>query len=425
MQPDHVAAAFDLSAPTFRHRQYAEYKAGRRHMPEEFAQQLPICKRAAPPDGADGGRKGKGYEADDIPRHPLSAAAAGTGRGLLYATGDRDSLQLVGEHVNTVLLASNQNGAARDNGIRSGGGAGQNMGLSRAADRSQGADGAPATIFPVCRGVGENRALDLMQRFHSLDEIYQNLDTLDIRDSLRQKLVNGRESALLSRELGTICKTAPVDTGMQAYAMMRAADIRPGWRSCSPRLEFFKQLEKLGLDNQTPTPSLEANLPVQVNVVGEEAINGLLDSAKAAGELTLLPVCRNGAFIAFCVAADGVTASVLAGAPAFDRLLEMIEDRAVKKYTHDAKALYGGMLRLPARRMWLSIPTSRRVPAQSAVLRLCAFPSVSGIWVVLPGCPARRKAERRYRMDRRSCRFDTLGQKHRPPNRPYRPKNCA
>ena len=97
--------------------------------------------------------------------------------------------------------------------------------------------GTPATIFPVCRGVGENRAVDLMQRFHSLDEIYQNLDTLDIRDSLRQKLVNGRGKALLSRELGTICKTAPVDTGMQAYAMMRAADTA-GLAQLLTRLEF-------------------------------------------------------------------------------------------------------------------------------------------------------------------------------------------
>ena len=384
VQPDHVAAAFDLSAPTFRHRQYAEYKAGRRHMPEELAQQLPICKELLRLMGLTVVEK-EGYEADDI-LGTLSAAAAQQGGECFIATGDRDSLQLVGEHV-TVLLAATKMGRPETTvydpaAVRAKYGLSPEQLIDLKALMGDTSDNIPGVP-----GVGEKTALDLMQRFHSLDEIYQNLDTLDIRDSLRQKLVNGRESALLSRELGTICKTAPVDTGMQAYAM-RAADTA-GLAQLLTRLEFFKQLEKLGLDNQTPTPSLEANLPVQVNVVGEEAINGLLDSAKAAGELTLLPVCRNGAFIAFCVAADGVTASVLAGAPAFDRLLEMIEDRAVKKYTHDAKALYGGMLRLARRAQNVAFDTLlagyllNPLSSGYALFRLCqeygvVLPELSG-----------------------------------------------
>lgn len=98
--------------------------------------------------------------------------------------------------------------------------------------------------IPGVPGVGEKTALDLMQRFHSLDEIYQNLDTLDIRDSLRQKLVNGRESALLSRELGTICKPR---RWIPACRLMRCARrIQPGLRSCSPGWSFSSSWKSWG-----------------------------------------------------------------------------------------------------------------------------------------------------------------------------------
>ena len=101
-QPDHVAVAFDLSAPTFRHEKYAAYKAGRKGMPEELRQQIPVLKQLLPLMGYTLVER-EGYEADDI-LGTLADAAAKEGDCFL-ATGDRDSLQLVGEHV-TVLLAA-------------------------------------------------------------------------------------------------------------------------------------------------------------------------------------------------------------------------------------------------------------------------------------------------------------------------------
>lgn len=105
-QPDHVAVAFDLSAPTFRHEKYAAYKAGRKGMPEELRQQIPVLKQLLPLMGYTLVER-EGYEADDI-LGTLADAAAKEGDCFL-ATGDRDSLQLVGEHV-TVLLAATKMG---------------------------------------------------------------------------------------------------------------------------------------------------------------------------------------------------------------------------------------------------------------------------------------------------------------------------
>ena len=105
--PDEVAVAFDLKAPTFRHKMFDGYKATRHGMPEELAAQMPVLKELL----ADLGFAMvslEGYEADDL-LGTLSAAAAARGDDCLIATGDRDSLQLVNEHV-TVLLAATRMG---------------------------------------------------------------------------------------------------------------------------------------------------------------------------------------------------------------------------------------------------------------------------------------------------------------------------
>ena len=106
-KPDEVAVAFDLKAPTFRHKMYSGYKAQRKGMPEELAAQLPVLKELL----ADLGYKMvtcEGYEADDI-LGTLAAACAARGDECAIATGDRDSLQLVGPHTR-VLLAGTQMG---------------------------------------------------------------------------------------------------------------------------------------------------------------------------------------------------------------------------------------------------------------------------------------------------------------------------
>lgn len=106
-KPDEVAVAFDLKAPTFRHKMYSGYKAQRKGMPEELAAQLPVLKELL----ADLGYKMvtcEGYEADDI-LGTLAAACAARGDECAIATGDRDSLQLVGPHT-SVLLAGTQMG---------------------------------------------------------------------------------------------------------------------------------------------------------------------------------------------------------------------------------------------------------------------------------------------------------------------------
>ena len=104
-EPDEVAVAFDLKAPTFRHKMYGGYKATRHGMPEELAQQMPVLKELLTDLGFVQVSKA-GWEADDI-LGTLAAACEAAGGTTLLATGDRDSLQLV-DDATTVLLATNK-----------------------------------------------------------------------------------------------------------------------------------------------------------------------------------------------------------------------------------------------------------------------------------------------------------------------------
>ena len=355
-QPDHVAVAFDLSAPTFRHEKYAAYKAGRKGMPEELRQQIPVLKQLLPLMGYTLVER-EGYEADDI-LGTLADAAAKEGDCFL-ATGDRDSLQLVGEHV-TVLLAATKMGRPETT-VYDPAAIQEKYGLTpdQLIDLKA-LMGDTSDNIPGVPGVGEKTALDLLHKYGSLDAIYRDLAALEIRDSLRQKLENGRESAYLSRELGTICRTAPVDTSMDAY------QIRPVQREPLARLfaqlEFFKLIEKMGLNAPLPTPALDENgantSPAAAPPIeGPEALDILCEAARRSGRLDVLPDTSDGELTGLFAAWEGHTACIPADAPGFERLLGLLEDPAVAKRTHDGKLLGAALLRQGRRLAGLSFDT--------------------------------------------------------------------
>ena len=176
--PDGIAAAFDLHAPTFRHREYAEYKAGRKGMPDELRQQMPILKEMLTLMGCHV-VECEGYEADDI-LGTLARAAGEQGAECFIATGDRDSLQLVRDGV-TVLLAGTKMGRPETTmydtaAVR------EKYGLTpEQLIDLKALMGDASDRIPGVPGVGEKTALDLLRTYGSLDEIYDNLDSLDIR----------------------------------------------------------------------------------------------------------------------------------------------------------------------------------------------------------------------------------------------------
>jgi DNA polymerase I len=202
--PDRVAVVFDTAAPTFRHKVYPEYKAHRPRIPDELKAQIPRAREAIRLLGIPIVEQ-PGVEADDL-IGSLAREAERDGAVAMIVTGDKDFFQLVSERVQVLAPQSR----------------GELVPIGPAAVRERyGVDpeemvdllslmGDASDNVPGVPGIGEKTAAQLIQRFHSVDALYQSLDQVE-RVSLREKLQKHRESALLSRQLVTIRSDLPLD----------------------------------------------------------------------------------------------------------------------------------------------------------------------------------------------------------------------
>ena len=241
-KPDKIAVAFDLKAPTFRHREYAEYKAGRKPMPDELRPQFPIIKELLKNYGCSVIEL-EGYEADDI-LGTLSAIYTGED-SCIIATGDRDALQLVTDSVSVVLTATKA-GHPETTVYTP-----QEVLEKYSVTPSELIDvkalmGDSSDNIPGVAGIGEKTACKLISQYHSLDEIYKDVDALDITKGVKEKLKNGKDSAFLSRWLGTICKQVPIEKSIVENTVADLSALKAQLIS----LEMFKIADRLKLDDE-------------------------------------------------------------------------------------------------------------------------------------------------------------------------------
>ena len=184
-KPDAVAIAWDEKAPTFRHTAYDGYKATRHGMPAELAEQMPVLKELLNDLGFVQVSK-PGWEADDI-LGTLAAACEKDGGTTLLATGDRDSLQLV-DASTTVLLATNKETIAMDEAAIQ-----EKYGVTPPQlIEVKSLMGDASDNIPGVAGIGEKTALSLIQKFGSLENVYQNIDDKAIKPKQRENLINHR-----------------------------------------------------------------------------------------------------------------------------------------------------------------------------------------------------------------------------------------
>ncbi len=300
-QPDGVAVCFDIKKPTFRHEKYEAYKAGRHAMPDELRGQFPLVKEWLKLSGYHC-IECEGFEADDI-LGTLAYSAVKSGNECVVATGDRDSLQLVSENTR-VLLATTRMGQTEV----------INYTPEKVFERYsvtpkemielKALMGDSSDNIPGVAGVGEKTATDLISRYHSIDYIYENIDSLEIKEGVRNKLKDGKDSAYLSRWLGTICLEAPIDTDFEKY---RKAQIDENKLSAfMVDLEFFKLIERLNLKPvATPTKKeeklsekitvceYEGDVPSLADIYIEEDFSAIVWDKKAA----LINACELSALL--------------------------------------------------------------------------------------------------------------------------------
>ena len=254
-QPDALCVTFDLPAPTFRHLAYEGYKAQRKGMPDELASQMPLLKDVLEAMNIPRYEL-EGWEADDL-IGTIAARDAAAGWDTVVVTGDKDSLQLVDEHTRVKLVSTRM---------------GQTTTKEMTPETFRAAYGfAPIHMIdlkalmgdasdniPGVKGIGEKTAMDLIQRYGSVEAVYADLEQVEAKPAVRKRLAEGAEQARMSYELAAIRCDAPLD-------------FRPEDAKCVPvnapalyelflRLEFSKLIEKLGLSAPGVSPA-EASAP--------------------------------------------------------------------------------------------------------------------------------------------------------------------
>ncbi len=320
--PDAVAIAFDLKAPTFRHKAYSLYKANRKGMPPELASQMPPLKELL---GLLGYKivTCEGYEADDI-LGTFASACDKSGDECVIATGDRDSLQLASDKTTIHLCTNKQDIRYTPEKIMEDYGVTPSELIEIKAIQGDTSDNIPGVA-----GIGPKGAGDLIQKYHSVQYSYDHLDELDIKDGVRKKLTASKENAIMSRMLGEICRTAPIDTDITAYTV----EIKDK-QACADymaKLELFSLLEKYGLTD-IPQTEVKAEEAQKLEVVENEANIPI----KNNDELYLNFEISDKELKAFAVLIDGKVYTSR-DADLFD---DILKNPGLKKYTRGSKALF-------------------------------------------------------------------------------------
>ena len=241
-QPDAVAVAFDLHGPTFRHLRYDGYKATRHGMPEELAQQMPYAKDVLRAMNIPI-YECQGWEADDV-IGTVGRICSNHDWQCVIVTGDRDSLQLIDDHVNVKLVISKPGQTNTTlytpEVFREEYGFEPKKLIDLKALMGDSSDNIPGVA-----GVGPKTAKDLLAKFGSLDGVYANLDDSFIRPKLREKLEAGKENAYLSYELATIIPEAPIDFAPED-ALKKPFNQKELYQLFQ-KLEFVRLIDKYGL----------------------------------------------------------------------------------------------------------------------------------------------------------------------------------
>ncbi len=209
VKPDYAAAAFDLKEPTFRHKMYEHYKEGRHPTPPELLSQFPDAKDCLEHMGIHV-MELPGYEADDIQGTVASFAKENEDIESYILSGDRDLLQLIDDRI-TVLLATNHDTLVMRR---------EEFNEKYGIEPSEFVDmkalmGDSSDNIPGVSGVGEKTAASLIQNFHSLDGIFENIDDKRISKGVREKLLRDRENAYLSKQLAKIDTNAPIGKNLE------------------------------------------------------------------------------------------------------------------------------------------------------------------------------------------------------------------
>ena len=336
-KPDALCVTFDRKAPTFRHLAYEGYKAQRKGMPDELAAQLPVLKDVLaamniPRYELDG------WEADDL-IGTIAARDTAAGWETVIVTGDKDSLQLVTDSTRVKLVSTRM---------------GQTTTKEMTPETFQETYGfAPIHIvdlkalmgdtsdnIPGVKGIGEKTAMDLIQRYQSVEAIYADVEGVEAKPAVKKKLAEGEEQARMSYDLATIRCDAPIDFSPED-ARRREPD-GPALYELFLALEFNKLIDKMGLSGGPAAG--RADKPA-AGAVRQERVTDRVRMAELVEQWRREPwvaVLALPSLDVVAVAWDGGARAALCAADrleGYNELLRALFSGEIQKVSHNVKDL--------------------------------------------------------------------------------------
>lgn len=321
-EPDYICAAFDVKAPTFRHKQYEGYKAQRKPMPEGLAAQMPLAKDVLRAMGVTILEK-EGYEADDI-IGTVARLCEESEISCFIATGDKDDLQLASDKTKVILTVTksgyNETIIYDDKAVKEK----YHVTPTEFID-VKALMGDPSDNIPGVKGVGEKTAMSLIEKHHSIEYIYENIDDIGLKGAMLQKMKDGKEMAFMSKELATINRNTPIEFNAEEC-------VFDGFENNGELYEILKRLElnsiikKLDLsggDNVKENEDIFKDFSYQVG-----------DKNMISGDKVTVVLDFDGDNISSAAVGVGNNAVVLNEQ---DDIKELLEDDSIAKVMFDVK----------------------------------------------------------------------------------------
>ena len=330
-KPTHISVAFDKKAPTFRHLEYKEYKAGRKKMPDELREQLEPLKNLL--DAFNINRlELEGYEADDI-IGTVSLKAEQEGYKVYIVTGDKDAIQLA-SNTTTTLITKKGVGEVEeydfDEVMKK-----YQMTPNQFIDL-KGLMGDKSDNIPGVPGIGEVTGIKLIKEFGSIENIIENIDS--IKGSPKKKLQENKELAIMSKRLATIIRDVPIEVNLDELIF--------GDYDKSKLIEVFNELgfnsliARLGENSQENGESTE----LKINVEHLEDISKFIEEVKSKGKLILKTVKKSGNILeknimSIYLSVNGEDIYYI-NENQIDEVKNILIDKDIRKYGYDLKADY-------------------------------------------------------------------------------------
>lgn len=321
-EPDYICAAFDVKAPTFRHKQYEGYKAQRKPMPEGLAAQMPLAKDVLRAMGVTILEK-EGYEADDI-IGTVARLCEESEISCFIATGDKDDLQLASDKTKVILTVTksgyNETIIYDDKAVKEK----YHVTPTEFID-VKALMGDPSDNIPGVKGVGEKTAMSLIEKHHSIEYIYENIDDIGLKGTMLQKMKDGREMAFMSKELATINRNTPIEFNAEE-CVFDGFENNGELYEILKRLELnsiIKKLDLSGVDNVKENEDIFKDFSYQVG-----------DKNMISGDKVTVVLDFDGDNISSAAVGAGNNAVVLNEQ---DDIKELLEDDSIAKVMFDVK----------------------------------------------------------------------------------------